>query len=327
MRAVSPLTSVLDAVYAPEPDAQRWLEGIRASVASALEGHAGVQVLETVFHRNRAELAGAAAGDERVRGAIAEAHRAAEEPLVARVRSCIFQASRHMPREHPSREAALRVGIADQIAVIGMADPSHACIVSLSFTEEQKTVARSTRTMLGRLSAHLGAAKRLRLRDEIHDAVLSPDGAVVHLEREADERASRERLRDAAIRIARARRESTRDPEAGLAFWTAMVDGRWTLVERVDTDGKRLLVAKRNRPSGLARSSLSARERAVLERAALGGSLRHVSYELGLAESTVSEALSRAMSKIGVRSRAELVELYGSLVGEGPGEEAVRSSP
>lgn len=94
-----------------------------------------------------------------------------------------------------------------------------------------------------------------------------------------------------------------------------MIEGRWTLVERVDTDGKRLLLAKRNPPDSIAHRALTERERAVVERASLGGSLRHVAYELGLAESTVSEALSRALKKLGIKTRAELLELRASLSG------------
>jgi DNA-binding NarL/FixJ family response regulator len=97
-----------------------------------------------------------------------------------------------------------------------------------------------------------------------------------------------------------------------------MVDGRWTLVERVDTDGKRLLLAKRNQPDSVADSALTERERSVVERASLGGSLRHVAYELGVAESTVSETLSRALKKLGIKTRAELVELRASLGSSAP---------
>src|SRR5690606_32615004 len=112
-------------------------------------------------------------------------------------------------------------------------------------------------------------------------------------------------------------RESARDPAAGLAFWRAMVDGRWTLVERFDTDGKRLLLARKNAPAAVVHHALSAKERAIVERASLGGSLSHTAYELGLSGSTVSDALARAMKKLGVRTRAELVELRLSIAAEG----------
>ena len=47
----------------------------------------------------------------------------------------------------------------------------------------------------------------------------------------------------------------------------------------------------------------------------LGSPLRHVAYELGLAESTVSETLARAIRKLGMKSRTELIELHASIVG------------
>ncbi len=312
MRAIRPLTSVLDAVYAPEPRTEVWLEGIRASVARAFDGCLGVQAFESRFHSGRAELAETATESVETRGAIADAHRGAEAPLVARVRAGVFHSSRHLPPEHPSRQAALRAGIADQVAAIGLADPAHACVVSFSFAKEQERLPRQIRSSLSRLSAHLAAAQRLRLHDDAEDATLSTTGALLHAEGEAKERARR--LKDAVVAIARARRDAARDPMAGLAFWTAMVDGRWTLVERFDADGKRYLVAKRNDPRGVAHVLLHPKERAVLERAALGGSLRHVAYELGLPVSSVSETLARAMKKLGVRSRAELVDLHAALV-------------
>ena len=119
------------------------------------------------------------------------------------------------------------------------------------------------------------------------DATVTPGGALLDASGVAEERSSRERLRDAAVAISRARDRAAREPAECLAFWRAMVEGRWTLVERIDTDGKRLLVAKRNAPGSTLSSALTERERGVVERASLGGSLRHVAYELGLAESTV----------------------------------------
>ena len=173
---------------------------------------------------------------------------------------------------------------------------------------------RSAPCALSRVSAHLAASYRLRLQaSETDEAVLTPEGALLDARGDATERGARERLRRAAIGIVRAKREAARDPAAGLAFWTAMIDGRWTLVERTDTDGKRLVLAKRNAPPSIAHRALSERERAVVERGALGGSLRHVAYELGLSESTVSETLSRALEKLGIKTRAELIELRASL--------------
>jgi DNA-binding NarL/FixJ family response regulator len=40
-----------------------------------------------------------------------------------------------------------------------------------------------------------------------------------------------------------------------------------------------------------------------------------VAYELGLAESTVSETLSRALAKLGIKTRAALIQLRASLRG------------
>jgi DNA-binding CsgD family transcriptional regulator len=164
------------------------------------------------------------------------------------------------------------------------------------------------------LSAHLSSAIRLRGRTGAPQAVLSPAGEVLHAEGAADERSARQLLASAALDIARARREEAVDPDRGLAFWRAMIDGRWTLVERCDTDGRRFVLARGNEPDAIAAHALDAKERAVLERASLGSSLAYIAYELGIPDSTVSDCLRRSFDKLGIRSRAELMELRASLV-------------
>jgi DNA-binding NarL/FixJ family response regulator len=70
---------------------------------------------------------------------------------------------------------------------------------------------------------------------------------------------------------------------------------------------------RRNRgaaPSGLA--ALSPREGEVLRFACLGHHNKLIAFELGLSSSTVRVLLWRAMRKLGVRSREELVRLAGS---------------
>lgn len=205
---------------------------------------------------------------------------------------------------HPGRTLAVEAGVPDVLGTIGFADRDHALVVSFVVDERQR-LGRDARVTLDRLRAHLAASYRLRLHaaspDAADDAVLAPDGAVLDAVGDAKRARPRERLRAAAIAIARAKREAATDPAECLAFWRAMVDGRWTLVDRIDTDGKRLVLAKRNTPSSPLAGALTERERTVLERASLGGSLRGVAYELGLAESTVSEALARGLRRLGLK--------------------------
>lgn len=249
--------------------------------------------------------------------ALVEALHRLDRDTVGRIKPGITIASRLLDPSHPAREAASRVS-ADVLGVVGFADPSHMCAISFVSSQGLWRPSRELRSTLMRLSAHLASGWRARSRARPDEAVLGVNGAVLDAQGDARERGARERLREAVKAIAHAKRESRRDPAAGLAFWRAMVDGRWTLVERIDSDGRRFLVARENRPDSIASHALTPRERAVIERVVLGGTLRQVAYELGLAESTISENLRRALTKLGIRNRAELLELSASLLDDAP---------
>lgn len=102
------------------------------------------------------------------------------------------------------------------------------------------------------------------------------------------------------------------DPEEALAAWTAMVEGRWTLVDYTDTDGKRAILAHRNVPS-VNVAALAGDEARVATLAALGHSNKYIAYELGFAISTTAAILRRALLKLGLRDRRELVRVLGPL--------------
>ncbi|AKU96135.1 hypothetical protein AKJ09_02799 [Labilithrix luteola] len=111
----------------------------------------------------------------------------------------------------------------------------------------------------------------------------------------------------------RAKRQLGSDPDAGIAYWKAMVEGRWTLVERFESDGRHLLVARANEPHATASRALSPIQRKIVGLVATGRPSKLVAYELGITESTVSRQLAEALRKLGVRTRAELVALHASL--------------
>jgi DNA-binding NarL/FixJ family response regulator len=85
------------------------------------------------------------------------------------------------------------------------------------------------------------------------------------------------------------------------------VDGRWSLVDRFESDGRRFMVAHRNEPDVRDPRALSKRERQVVAFAATGHSNKLIGYELGVSPSSVAKHLGVAARKLGVRSRAELV--------------------
>jgi DNA-binding CsgD family transcriptional regulator len=176
-----------------------------------------------------------------------------------------------------------------------------------------------------RIAAHLAAGVRLRrrslpapagptalrLRVEGVDALLTSDGRIAHAVGSAREAATREQLRAAAVAVDRARSALRRkDPDSAVALWKALVDGRWSLVDRFDTDGRRFLVAQRNEIPTPKRRGLRQREAAVLALRAQGHSLKLIGYELGVGQSIVARDLALGMKRLGLESIADLVRLY-----------------
>ncbi len=171
------------------------------------------------------------------------------------------------------------------------------------------------------MASHLAAAYRLRQvigsgsapdDSPFAEAVLEPDGRCVHARGPAKSAAARERLKLAARSVDRARgRLRTRDGNAALDGWHALVAGRWSLVDSFERDGRRYLVAWQNAPKVPGLRGLTLRERQVLGHAALGHSNKLIAYELGLAPSTVSGLLRHGLRKLGLSTRAELMAVAG----------------
>jgi DNA-binding NarL/FixJ family response regulator len=148
------------------------------------------------------------------------------------------------------------------------------------------------------------------------EAVLAPDGTILHARGTAREDDARHALREAARRMDKARSHAgLTSHEDALALWRGLVEGRWSLVERFESDGRRVVVAERNEPPVRETRALDERERKVVALLAIGHSLKLCAYELGRAESVVSELNRSAMRKMGVSTRAELIELHGAVVG------------
>ena len=164
------------------------------------------------------------------------------------------------------------------------------------------------------LRAHLLAGLRLQRAFGLAPdpaAVIDPTGRVVHAEGTARGVAARDALRRRAMEIDRARTAAGRsDPEGSLRAWMGLVEGRWSLVDVFDRDGRRFFIARRNdSPLRLPRP-LSARERQVLAFAALGYSNKQIAYTLGLAPSTISSHLRTGMRRVGVRDIGALADVF-----------------
>jgi DNA-binding CsgD family transcriptional regulator len=174
---------------------------------------------------------------------------------------------------------------------------------------ETTTLTPGVRRFAERIAIHIGAAFRLRssraATPDRADAVFTPDGKIHHAEVEAD----RPVLEAGFGAWHHARRGDVR-PEAALEIWQGLHDGRWSIVDHIDTDGKAFVLAVRNQPANDVPSGLTDRQRAAVALAALGYRNKQIAYALGLTAAAVAMLLVRARDAAGVRTRTELVRAF-----------------
>jgi len=175
--------------------------------------------------------------------------------------------------------------------------------------------------VLGLVGAHLGVALRVRelggvgLEDPSTEAVLSPSGRVLHATNDAKPGRMRSSLTEAVVRSERARGKLRRSaPEEATELWSALVEGRWSILDTCDADGRRFLLARRVRPAATDLVALTKEENEVVWLSVRGHSTKYIAYELGISRATVVRRLQRAMKKLRVGSRRELLVRLGGLV-------------
>jgi DNA-binding CsgD family transcriptional regulator len=177
------------------------------------------------------------------------------------------------------------------------------------------------RQMFQMLGAHIKAGLRLRrqLGGAAHGvhapeggAVLDASSRVVHAEGDAREATAQDELHQSAQRIDCARTAHAGRDAAALEVWQGLVQGRWSLVERFDADGKRFMLAYCNPESITDPRGLTRKESRVTGLAVRGYANKLIAYHLGISEGTVSTHLHNAMRKLGIASRVELVRTLGT---------------
>jgi DNA-binding CsgD family transcriptional regulator len=183
---------------------------------------------------------------------------------------------------------------------------------------ERESLSAAMKSRWGRAAFHIGAAYRLRLGlasasldDDSVEAILDENGELQHASGEtACSKDARDRLREIARRIDRARGALRRDPDESLELWQGLVEGRWSLVDHFDSDRRRFVVAHRNPPQGGDPRGLAARERDCAELLGRGFSPKEIAYGLGLSSTTVNHTLARARAKLSLQSQAELAAFF-----------------
>jgi len=215
-------------------------------------------------------------------------------------------------QREPYRDAFRASGIHDAL-IISHPDGDGGYVTFGAMAESPIRTVPKQRRVWRQVCAHLASSWRLQKRSgtigAAIDAVLSRDGRIVSARGDAAVPAQQRQLEHSARAMARAcgplRR---RDPEAALDLWRGLVSGRWSLIHRGRGDG-RSLVACRNEPCNPDPRRLSPREHAIVELAVTGAPNKQIAYALGLAPTTVATHLKRALRKLGVAHRVELVRL------------------
>ena len=228
-----------------------------------------------------------------------------------------------------------RFGYRDVLGLVAYSGEGHAIGLTTP-VRDALPVSPAQRTRFTRLGAHIGAALRLRGRlaprggadggaGDGLGAVLTPEGKVVDAWGEAAaRRSSRTALSDAVLLMEKARGGLRRsDPDLALSMWRGLVRGTWSLVESIERDGRRFLMAHENGVSAPDPRALSGREQAVVALAQTGAANKAIAYALGLSVSSVGAYLAAAMRKLQLGSRAELIALarrpVAFRVGDGAG--------
>ena len=173
------------------------------------------------------------------------------------------------------------------------------------------------------LGAHVAAGHRLRrglsdtepsgvpmselpLRAE---AVVDPKHfRVTEAVGDAQGRSSVTELREQAVQLDRARGRLRReDSDEALAIWKGLVQGRWSLLDWFDSDGRRFLLAKPNPPRVKDPRGLTKREAQASAFVALGHSNQSIAYRFGFSEAYVSQLVASLKRKLRAETRMDLV--------------------
>ncbi|MGB0909222.1 MAG: LuxR C-terminal-related transcriptional regulator [Nitrospirales bacterium] len=207
--------------------------------------------------------------------------------------------------------------IGDSLVIPGHTGEGSALALYVGFlTETPPTTLERKRWPL--ITCHLAAGLRLRsiarsfsLDSAAIEAIFDPAGKVYDLRHTTKEHSVRDRLRAIVRKLDCVRTRAERNnPDETLQKWEGLVDGRWSLVDCFDTDGRRFVVAIKNDPAHPDPRGLTRRERQVAEFIGLGQSTKEISYTLGVSHSAVTNCTARALTKLGLTSLVDLAAFF-----------------
>jgi DNA-binding CsgD family transcriptional regulator len=321
--------AVVEAAYRLDGTESEWLDGLARAASAQIDDHCGVAAATV-----QVDLTGARLRVLKVRGGPAELSNAVTEYMQRAQPHVLAQTfsgrpcttigailGRRQIDVDPASQILFDIGIRDAMGVVGT-DPAGYVVVLATYFQRSTRISRATVARWSRVASHLAAGFRVRrgLRAaDVHavpaspvdgsEAVLSPEGRIDHAEPAAQR--ARAALARAVLNVRDARGHLRHESQAdALEAWKGLVGGRWSLIDHVDTDGKRFVVARKNESVAPHMANVTPAECRVMLARARGLALKLIAYDLGLSVGRVSKLLASGMSKVGIAHEAELAFLF-----------------
>jgi DNA-binding NarL/FixJ family response regulator len=239
------------------------------------------------------------------------------DPFVrhARYVSSVRSVAGDGPIPELARDFLDTTGVYDTLGLTAMVDD-----VSFALGVPHTGVIRLTtpqRHMLTQVALHIESNLRLRVRPASLVAVLRPDGRLIHAENGASTPLGQNRLARHVALVESGRSRRHRQRAESVQTWSALISGRWGLIEREERGIGRcyaVLETTRGRPL----RALSELETHAVQLSARGLTGKAAAYALGVAPAAVSKLLASATLKVGLTNRTELVRLTACLLDASP---------
>ncbi|MCA9693982.1 MAG: hypothetical protein KC636_30630 [Myxococcales bacterium] len=219
-----------------------------------------------------------------------------------------------VPGGSPAADAMAQLGCDDFLGISSIDAAGRGVVLGAATL--RASLSRAEYELCRRLAIHAAAGLRLRgsLPTEdllaIAEAVFEADGRVAQASGTATDPDQRARLARSVAQIDVARTPTKRGGELeATELWQGLVEGRWSVIEHFDTDGRRYYVAIANPALGVKVRALSPIERQVAAMAIAGEANKVIGYALGVTESTVATHLTSTLRKLGLKSRMNLINL------------------
>ena len=313
--------SVVEAAHAESADLRGWASGVCEAARSLYQnGSVGFSILERDDNRYRAAHQ---LGVHEPFAPVIESLLQTTDPNISDIYLragkvlVLSAASTGAPPvlSGPFQEIVSALGAQDAVAMTGTVGR----ITFSLFTLQKAPTSLLSReqALLQRVCLHIEQSLSFRLRSCNEVGVLEPDGRVLHAVLDARDLGARERLTRHVRDVECVRTRRGRAAANAIDVWTALVRGRWGLIERSESDGRRRYVVLENAQHASPFRALSANEARIVELSASGLSGKLIAYALGVSASVVSQSLASAALKTGCVSRTELVRVAALLLRSG----------